>query len=280
MTDRRIFIEANRTAWNEAAPRHAARNQARLVELFRKGGYNHLEDVAQEMLRQSGIVGKSVVQVCCNNGIDLLSAKGMGAGHCLGIDQAGAFLAQAREIAVAAGVAGVADDVSFLEANVYDLPAALAESFDIAMTTIGVVYWMPDLPAFIRAVAALVRPGGWWVMEETHPIIFMYEEAPAGGPSTLTHSYFRTEPHVDADGLDYFGRETYEASPAYSFPHKLSDIVNAGIGAGLTLHRIEEIDHDISNQCADLERAVANPPQGLYLLWRKGSGGPFTLDLT
>ncbi len=267
MTDRRTFTEANRAAWNEVASRHADRNQARLVELFRKGGYNHLEDVAQDMLRQVGIVGKSVVQVCCNNGIDLLSAKGMGASRCLGIDQADAFLAQAREIAVAAGLAG---DVSFLESNVYDLPPELAASFDIAMTTIGVIYWMPDLPAFFRAVAALVKPGGWWVMEETHPIISMYEEDPAGGPSVLTHSYFRTEPHVDAHGLDYFSRETYKASPAYSFPHKLSDIVNAGIKAELTLHRFEEIDHDISNWCADLERNVANPPQGLYLLWRKG----------
>jgi len=267
MTDRRTFTEANRAAWNEVAPRHAARNQARLVELFRKGGYNHLDDMAQDMLRQAGVAGKSIVQVCCNNGIDLLSAKGMGAGRCLGIDQAGTFLAQAREIAGAAGVSG---EVSFLEADAYDLPATLAESFDIAMTTIGVIYWMPDLPAFFRSVAALVRRGGWWMMEETHPIVFMYEEGPAGGPSVLTHSYFRAEPHVDADGLDYFGHETYEASPAYSFPHKISDIVNAGLGVGLVLCRLEEVDYDISNQCADLEHADANPPQGIYLLWRKG----------
>jgi SAM-dependent methyltransferase len=267
MTERRALTEANRKAWNEAAPRHANHNQARLIDLFRRGGYNHLHEIAKDMLRQSGVAGSSVVQVCCNNGIDLLSAKTMGAGRCLGIDQAAAFLGQAREIAVAASAA---EDVVFLEADVYDLPNTLRETFDIALTTIGVIYWMPDLPAFFRAVSSLIRPGGWWVMEETHPIICMYEEDPAGGPSQLTYSYFRSEPHVETTGLDYFGHQPYDASPAYYFPYKLSDIVNAGIAAGLTLCRVEEVDHDISNDCADLEHAQANPPQGLYLLWAKG----------
>jgi ubiquinone/menaquinone biosynthesis C-methylase UbiE len=267
MTDQIKYVTANRDAWNEVAPRHAARNQARLIALFRKGGYNHLEDIAQDMIRQTGIAGKTVVQIGCNNGIDLLSVKNMGAGRCLGIDQATAFLDQAREIAQAAGVA---DEVDFIEANVYALPANLSQSFDVALTTIGVVYWMPDLGAFFRAVAALIKPGGWWVMEETHPIVQMYGEDPAGGPSQLTYSYFRTEPQEWTDGLDYFDGKSYDSAPYYSFMHKLSDIVNAGLAAGLTLRRMEEIDHDISCQCADLAMATANPPQGVYLLWKKG----------
>ena len=266
MTDPKTYVTANRDAWNEVAPRHASRNLTRLIELFRAGGHNHLEDIAQDMVRQADIAGKSVVQVGCNNGIDLLSVKNMGAGRCLGIDQAAAFLDQACEIAAAAGVA---DDVAFIEANVYSLPANLSQSFDVALTTIGVIYWMPDLPAFFRAVTALIKPGGWWVMEETHPIVQMYEEDPAGGPSELTYSYFRTEPLEWTDGLDYFEGKTYQARPSYSFMHKLSDIINAGLAAGLTLHRMEEVDHDISCQCADLAQAKANPPQGIYLLWRK-----------
>lgn len=266
MTDQNKYVTANRDAWNEVAPRHAARNQARLIALFRNSGNNHLADIAQDMIRQTGIAGKSVVQVCCNNAKDLLSVKNMGAGRCLGIDQATAFLDQARELAQAAGVA---DEVAFLEANVYALPADLSQSFDVALTTIGVVYWMPDLGAFFRAVAALIKPGGWWVMEETHPIVQMYDEDPAGGPSQLTYSYFRTEPLEWTDGLDYFDGKRYESAPYYSFMHKLSDIINAGLAAGLTLQRMDEVDHDISCQCADLADAKANPPQGLYLLWRK-----------
>ncbi len=266
MRDRDQYVAANRAARNEVAPRHREHNQARLIELFRAGGYDHLEDILQELLLQAGVAGKSVVQAGCNNGIDLISAKGMGAGRCLGIDQAESFLAQAREIAGAAGVTG---DVHFMAGDIYALPPDLAGSFDIALTTIGVVPWMPDLRGFFAAVAALVKPGGWWVMEETHPVVFMYDEDPAGGPSRLTYSYFRTKPERWDDGLDYFGNQRYAAKPCYSFMHKTSDIVNAGLAAGLTLQRMEETDHDISNCCADLERAAANPPQGLYLLWHK-----------
>ena len=132
MPDRDSYVTANRAAWNEVAPRHREHNQQRLVELFRAGGYNHLEDILQELLLQAGVGGKSVVQAGCNNGIDLLAAKGMGAGRCLGIDQAEAFLDHARELAEAAGVAA---DVSFMAGNIYALPPELAGSFDIASTT-------------------------------------------------------------------------------------------------------------------------------------------------
>lgn len=109
------YVAANREAWNEVADRHAAHNQARLKELFSGGGYNHLSGEYIAMLERIGVAGKRVVQVCCNNGIDLLSAKEMGAGECLGIDQAPAFLEQARELTAVTGHA----NVTFLEANIY-----------------------------------------------------------------------------------------------------------------------------------------------------------------
>jgi ubiquinone/menaquinone biosynthesis C-methylase UbiE len=265
MPEKKDYVAANREAWNEAAPRHAAHNQARLKQLFADGGYNHLADEVIAMLQRVGVSGKCVVQVACNNGIDLLSVKAMGAGVCLGIDQAPAFLEQARELA---GVAGY-DDVAFREADIYALPGELAGQFDIAMTTIGVTGWMPDINGFFKAVAALVRPGGYWVMEEMHPVLMMYEPDPQGGPSRLAHSYFATEPFVETTGLDYFGHEQYESAPNYSFTHTMSDLVNAGIEAGLELGFMDEVGCNISNYCADLEHTEATPPLGLYMLWKK-----------
>ncbi len=198
--------------------------------------------------------------------LDLLSLKNMGAGRCLGIDQADAFLEQARELAEIAGHAG---EVSFTAADVYALPTYLNGRFDIAMTTIGVLGWMPDLNGFFSAVSDLIVPGGHWVMEEMHPILFMYEPDENGGPSKLEHSYFQTGPFVETTGLDYFGYEQYASNPHYSFTHKMSDIVNAGLKVGLELQYMHEVGHDISHFCADLERAEGRPPLGLYVLWRK-----------
>lgn len=137
------------------------------------------------------------------------------------------------------------------------------------MTAIGVTGWMPDIGSFFKAVTGLIRPGGHWVMEEMHPVLMMFEPGVDGRPSQLAHSYFRTEPFVETTGLDYFGHEPYESVPNYSFHHKMSDLVNAGIGAGLELVFMEEVDRNISNFCGDLEDADAVPPLGLYMLWHK-----------
>lgn len=266
MTDRDAYVRANRDAWNEAAPRHAAQNQVRLLELFAAGGYNHLDDALNGWLERVGVEDKSIIQLCCNNGVDLLSAMGMGARSGVGVDQAGAFLDQAREIAEAARLG---DRTRFVESDIYALPDALDERFDIALTTIGVLGWMPDLPRFFSIAAAMVKPGGWWLMEETHPVVWMYDEDPEGGMPRLRWSYFHKEPIREDHGLDYFSRERYAAKPTWSFTHTVSDILNAGVGAGLRFVEMREVDYDISNYCAELETLDANPPQGLYLLWRK-----------
>ena len=266
MSDRETYVASNKQAWNEAAPRHAAHNQAQLRERFGQGGYNCLPDEVISMLERVDVTGKSVVQVACNNGKDLLSLKNMGAGRCLGIDQADAFLEQARDLAEVAGHDG---EVSFTAADVYALPADLKGGFDVAMTTIGVLGWMPDVDGFFSAVSDLIVPGGHWVMEEMHPVLFMYEPDENGGPSRLEHSYFHTEPFVETTGLDYFGYEQYASNPHYSFTHTMSGIVNAGLNVGLELQHMHEVGHDISHFCADLERAEARPPLGLYMLWRK-----------
>lgn len=266
MSDREKYVASNKEAWNEAASRHAAHNQEQLREQFAQGGYNCLPEEVVYMLKKVDVTGKSVVQVACNNGKDLLSLKNMGAGRCLGIDQADAFLEQARELAEIAGHDG---EVSFTAADVYALPEDLKGRFDIAMTTIGVLGWMPDLNGFFSAVSDLIVPGGHWVMEEMHPVLMMYEPDDNGGPSGLVHSYFQTEPFVETTGLDYFGYEQYASRPHYSFTHKMSDIMNAGIKVGLELEYMDEVGRNISNFCGDLEHAEALPPMGLYMLWHK-----------
>lgn len=266
MRDREKYVAANRVAWNEAASRHSAHNHAKLREQFIKGGCNFLEDEVVSMLEAIGVRDKSVVQIACNNGIDLLSLKGMGAGRCLGIDQAEQFLEEARELTE---LAGYENDVSFMAADAYALPEDLKDRFDIVLTTIGVLGWMPDLEDFFSTVSALIVSGGHWVMEETHPVLMMYEPGENGETSRIEHSYFRTEPFVETTGLDYFGHEQYASSANYSFTHKMSDIINAGIRVGLEVQGMDEVGRDISNFCADLELLDARPPLGLYLLWRK-----------
>lgn len=262
---RKRYTDANREAWDEAAFVHAELNQAALVEKFSRPGYVGLDEHCIARLREIGVAGKSVAQVCCNNGRDLLSVKNMGAARCVGFDASRPFLDQARELARAAGH----EDVTFIAADVYDIPARHDDTYDIVMTTIGVVGWMPDLAAFFRVLAGLMKPGGHLLMEETHPVLMMYEPGADGAPSYLAHSYFKSEPWVETSGLDYFTGRHYDAKPSYAFPHTLAEIVMSAIDAGLALRHLAELGYDISGFCADLEHATATPPMGMTLLWQK-----------
>ena len=267
-TQRRGFTEANREAWDEVAPLHAEINRAELLEAFSKPGFSTLAPHCRDRLEQIGFKGQSVAQLCCNNGRELLSLKNLGAGRCVGFDASAAFIEQARELAKTSGH----EDVEFVTTDVYDIPSGKAGPYDIVMSTIGVMGWMPDLGGFFEVVARLTRPGGHVFIEETHPILIMYEEGEADEPSYLEYSYFKDDPWVENGGLDYYGKTRYESKTNYCFPHTLADIIMAAIDAGLALRHFAELGYDISKFCADLEHAKAKPPMGMTMVWQKSGG--------
>ncbi len=264
----RRYTRANRAAWDEAAPIHKSLNHARLLEAFSNPGHSTLDEHCRAPLVELGIAGKSVAQVCCNNGRELLSLRNLGAGRCVGFDASAPFIEQARELAAAAGH----DDVEFVVTDAYDIPDCHSGEFELVVTTIGVLGWMPDLPRFFDILAGLTAPGGHLFIEETHPVLQMYEEAEDGGPSYLAYSYFKKEPWRDTKGLDYYTGKRYESNPNYSFQHTLADIMTAAIGVRLVLRQFSEFGYDISRLCADLEHAVANPPMGMTMIWQKTDG--------
>jgi len=263
--ERRAFTDANRLAWDEAAPAHAKANKARLLEQFSTPGSCTLDDHCLDRLKEIGFAGKSIAQLGCNNGRELLSLKNLGAGRCVGFDASAAFIAQARELAAVA----TQTDVTFVTTDIYMIPTEHTDPFDIVMSTIGVLGWMPDIDGFFDVAARLTRAGGHLFVEEMHPVLLMYEPGEGKGASYLKYSYFRQEPWVEKNGLDYYTGTTYESKPNYAFPHTLSDIVMGAIGAGFTLRHFAELDFDISLFCSDLEQHEAKPPLGMTMVWQK-----------
>jgi len=261
------YTHANRIAWNEAASRHAAQNNARLFTAFENSDHVTFEDDILETLLQVGVDGKSIIQLCCNNGVETLSLRNMGASRCVGVDAAEEFLAHGRQMIEQAGAE---DQVELVHSDVYDLPRDLESSFDIVLTTVGVLSWMPDLEAFFQILQGLLKTGGKLVMEEMHPILFMYEPDTNGGKSSIQNSYFEDHVWKETTGLDYYGGEEYESSPNFSFMHRLDAILMAGINSGLTLQSFKELDYDISFFCSDLEKSPAKPPLGFVMVMQNG----------
>ena len=262
--DRKDYVAANRAAWEEVAPLHRSQNQERLVEAFRQPGHNWFGEIETAMFASLGVAGKDVAQLCCNNGRELLSVKNMDAARCVGFDQAEGFVAQARELAAAGAI-----DCSFVCGDVHAIPADYDAAFDLVFITIGVLPWMPDLGAFMAVPARLLRPGGQFLVYEEHPIVQMVSPGKPDDPVVWESSYFRAEPFVSSDGLDYYDGGYYEAKPSYSFLHKLSDIFTACLDQGLAIEHFQERPEHISNTYYNVEKQGPRLPMSFTLVTRK-----------
>lgn len=256
-----FYTQKTISSWDEAAPLHESINSY-LADKVTDPGFNNLNPDFDTLVESYGVRDKSVVQVCCNNGIDLLSVKNKGAGYCLGIDGSSAFIAQAASLAESAGH----PDIEFCCSDIYALTDRYRSSFEIAISTVGVLGWMPDIDRFMNICSSLLVVDGILLMEELHPVLDMYEE---GDPSFINYSYFDSEPVRDTNGLDYFTYEKYDARENFFFHHTLADIFMSAIANGLKLEHVKEISYNIGNYCADLENIKANPPLGINLVWRK-----------
>jgi len=80
--------------------------------------------------------------------------------------------------------------VRFVEADLYEAPAAIAEpaAFDRVFVTWGAITWLPDITRWARIVAHFLKPGGSLYLAEGHPAALVFDDmTPLTGacPDTL-----------------------------------------------------------------------------------------------
>lgn len=149
-------ITSNKNAWDESAGLHKdTPTWTALLASVAAPDFSCLDPTITTLLQEVGVMGKDVVQLCCNNGRESLSLYGLGARSVVGVDQSRAFLEQARELAEVSP-----HSPEFIETDIHHLPERLQARFDIALVTIGVLGWMPDVALFMRQVASVLKPGG------------------------------------------------------------------------------------------------------------------------
>jgi SAM-dependent methyltransferase len=249
-------IASNRDAWNDSARHHKDTPEwrARLTAVGDRD-FCCMDDTLRGLLEQVGVDGKDVVQLGCNNGRECLSLFALGARHIMGVDQSEAFLDQARELASRSPHAP-----EFIEADIHHLPTELHGRFDVALITIGVLNWMPDIGEFFRHVAQTLKPGGSLVMYETHPFLEMFDPESAD-PYRPDSSYFRSEPFVQDQPIVYEGKVDQQAASSYWFVHTLGAIFTGAIDAGLQISHFKEYPHSNREELYDrYEQQTAQLP--------------------
>ena len=224
-------VAANRDLWDKrvrAHLQHGLYPSARVED----GTY----DVAEPEISEVGDVrGLRLVHLQCNAGADTLAWARRGA-IVTGVDFSSEAITEARRLASVTGI-----DATFVCADVYALPDDLGP-FDVAYSSMGVLWWLPDLDRWAAAVARLLVPGGRFHLHEIHPISMALTEQ--DGRIELTEDYYGPgEPIVfETTGTYYDGGPDFAAEPATEAGtvHDLGTIVTAIAGAGLRIDRLTE----------------------------------------
>ncbi|WP_213936620.1 class I SAM-dependent methyltransferase [Pseudomonas sp. dw_612] len=249
-------VASNREAWNDSAKHHKDGPEWQgVLNAVSQADFCCIDETLRGVLEQVGVEGKDVVQLGCNNGRESLSLFALGARWVTGVDQSAAFLEQARELTARSPHAA-----EFIEADIHHLPAALHGRFDVALITIGVLNWMPDIGEFFRHVAQTLKPGGAMVIYETHPFLEMLDPE-AADPYRLDSSYFRSEPFVQHQPIVYEGKVEQPAAASYWFVHTLGALFTAALDAGLQISHFKEYPHSNREELYDrYENQVAQLP--------------------
>ena len=259
------ITQANRIAWNEAMPKHQVITKKKWDSLFFQDAFILQEGVELSKLKEIGIKGKQVAHFCCNNGIQLLSIKNLGAKKCVGFDISDEAISEAKERAQKCNI-----DCQFIQTDIYDIPEEYNCKFDIVYITIGALCWFPDLERFFNKVYNTLTPGGNVFIYEQHPFTELFPDDDSDeNPLKVVNNYFSKEPYIGYNGIDYIGNTTYESSALYCFTHTLSDIIMGLINNQIKLNYFKEYSHNISEVCENLGKQDLKLPLSYIIIGNK-----------
>lgn len=240
-------VDTTRESWNIATRNHN-KHKGDQADFFRRGG-----DVLfpEELALLGELAGKSVVHLQCNSGQDTLGLARRGA-EVLGVDFSDEAVAFARALSEGAGIAA-----EFVESEVVTWMNTTERRFDLAFSSYGVVGWLPDLAAWARGVARVLKPGGAFVYVEFHPLVWSF----GPGFAISKDDYFEEAPFREPVG-DYVAAsgeglgavvgagsaETVENHvPATAYQYGVGQVVTALAEAGLRLEVLRE--YPFANGC-------------------------------
>ncbi len=243
---RRKLHEENRLSWNEATKAHNSHKHDQ-AKFFREGGQKLYLDEVECLGDLSGL---SVLHLQCNAGQDTLSIKQIGAAKVTGVDISDEAIEFARKLSADSGVEG-----TFHRADLYEWLVEAAqgdERWDVVFSSYGAICWLSDLGTWAKGIAAVLRPGGRFVLVEYHPVAWMYDEEMRRVYPYSTHGTAITwddgvgdyVAQIPASDLPY-GYE--EGVKDFKNPHHVhefgwgtSDVITALLNAGLRLEQFRE----------------------------------------
>ena len=231
--------EINRASWDEVVAVHLKAPSYDLGPL--RAGRGRLHPIEEAEL--GPVDGLRLLHLQCHFGRDTLTLAQRGA-DVTGLDFSAPAVATARALAAELGLAARA---RFVQADLYDAPAAIPEprAFDRVFVTWGAIGWLPDIRRWAEIVTHFLKPGGRLYLAEGHPAAFVFDSAaplPDGMPGYFA-PYFERNPIVMDDPSDYADETArLQNSVTCTWMHPLSDVVMGLLDAGMRLDWLHEHD--------------------------------------
>jgi SAM-dependent methyltransferase len=242
----RDLREQNRRSWNAVVGAHDS-HRGDLATFLREGGITLFPE---ERALLGELEGKTLAHLQCNSGGDSLSLARLGAAAVTGVDISDEAIAAAGELSTRTGMPAL-----FERADVYDWLKEAARGgrrFDVVFSSYGVVCWLPDLEAWARGIAAVLKSGGRFVLMDFHPAADMFDERwacarayPSGGEPLLLEEGVGDYVAGSAGGLTPAG--FVEGVRTFENPHRchlfrwgLGEVVTALAAAKLRIVALKE----------------------------------------
>jgi SAM-dependent methyltransferase len=259
----------NRANWDDRVPIHLA------SDFYDIAGFRAGADPQPpfEPVEMGDVAGKRLVHLQCHIGLDTLAWARRGA-RVTGLDFSAPAISAASSLASDLGI-----DASFVVSDVYDAAEVLGSgSFDVVYTGKGALVWIPDIPAWARVVAQLLRPGGFLYLVEGHPFAQVLEEPSSVSPGdpgldsgdpglVVARDYFDTEGMLEEYPWTYTDGPPLEHQQHVEFQHGMGTMVTALADAGLRIEFLHEHPVDVFQRFGSLRRGT----DGLY---RRPAGQP------
>ena len=242
------ITESNRAAWNQATEYHQRARNNSLQIGFANPDFTTFDrdcdDVLIEKLQQMNISGKTIAQLPCNNGRELLSLMRFGAKEAIGFDISDVAIMEAKQLAEVSGL-----NAKFERINIPEIDNKYNNYFDFIYISEGSLQWFPDLNVYFSVVSRLLKKNGEILIFEMHPFAYFFENRNIDENQNFENiiSYFDKVPHTYTKGLDYIGGVQYEAKKCYWFMHKMSDIINAILQNGIEIKEFNEYNLEMAN---------------------------------
>ncbi len=246
------YTEQNRQAWQEAFAVHQRGYGHDLADDLRNPEHSFLDAPVIAILDELDIRGMHVAQFCCNNGRELLQMVKTGAASGVGFDFAENYVQEGNRLSAVTGL-----NTRFVASDIAEIPAQYDDAFDLILITAGALTWFENLNTFFDKVASTLQQGGVLLIHEMHPVCNMLampneEEYDEDNPGQFVYSYFRDEPWIDSEGMDYVGGTSYKSKTFYSYSHSMGEILTTLAQNGIHVERLQEYPDDISNSFTKL----------------------------